>query len=251
MCCVTDETFKAPVYVTYWLNKLQHLNHSRNIFVSLNPTRPPAAHLTYQRLNYEHPQYTPEAVAAQREVAALLQGQDGTHYCGAWLGYGFHEDGFRSGIDAAVKITQKLPPWRRTFPAAVTSAHIPAASQSGAKRNGSSSPTSITAATSSAVLTSLPDRKKTTNGTTVSAKKPANTERNILSMVVLGPLRASILGTLCGHVSKVLVYGFETVCYSQVVSFLQKGFHKGRLTLLMPDNRTLVFQEKPVNPPPC
>lgn len=70
-----------PVYVSYWLNKLQHLKHPRNIFVSLNPTYPPAVDKTFARIAYSHPQYTAESVKAQRLVAQK-QGHKGTFFCG-------------------------------------------------------------------------------------------------------------------------------------------------------------------------
>ena len=72
---------QQPVYVSYWLNKLQHLKHPREIFVSLNPTYPPAADKTYARIAYSHPQYTAESVKAQRLVA-FSQGHKSTFFCG-------------------------------------------------------------------------------------------------------------------------------------------------------------------------
>lgn len=89
-------TDTRPVYVTYWLNKLQNLKNKKNIFVTLNPENPPASDKILARLDYAHPQYTADSVAAQRDIANS-QGYKGTYYCGAWMGYGFHEDGFRSG----------------------------------------------------------------------------------------------------------------------------------------------------------
>lgn len=104
---------KRPVFVTYWLNKLQSLPaHAPPIFVSLNPHKPPAPEKIYARINYAHPQYTVEAVKAQARVKAL-QGKQRTYYCGAYLGYGFHEDGFRSGIEAAMRISGHPVPWMR------------------------------------------------------------------------------------------------------------------------------------------
>jgi predicted NAD/FAD-binding protein len=47
------------------------------------------------------------AIQAQKEVAAL-QGQRGTYFCGAWTGYGFHEDGLASGLDVAQRVQQSL-----------------------------------------------------------------------------------------------------------------------------------------------
>jgi predicted NAD/FAD-binding protein len=70
-----------PVFVTYWLNKLQNLNHPRDIFVSLNPPSPPAQDKTYSRIEYSHPQYTSSSVKAQR-IIARNQGRKNTYFCG-------------------------------------------------------------------------------------------------------------------------------------------------------------------------
>lgn len=104
------ENTNKPVFVTYWLNKLQGLDHPKPILVSLNPFQPPDPALTYTKIMYSHPQYTIRSIKAQKEVS-LLQGQQGTYYCGAWMGYGFHEDGFRSGIEVASAISGVAPPW--------------------------------------------------------------------------------------------------------------------------------------------
>jgi predicted NAD/FAD-binding protein len=101
---------KKPVFVTYWLNKLQGLTHYRPIFVSLNPSTPPADSLIHQKMVYAHPQFSVQSVKAQKEIAER-QGNLSTYYCGAWLGYGFHEDGFRSGIEIAMKISGVRPSW--------------------------------------------------------------------------------------------------------------------------------------------
>ena len=61
-----------PVYVTYWLNKLQNLKHPRNIFVSLNPQTPPKAESILAKLNYTHPQYSPDSVKAQQVSSCLV-----------------------------------------------------------------------------------------------------------------------------------------------------------------------------------
>lgn len=72
---------RKPVFVTYWLNRLQHLNSSKDVFVSLNPLTKPAADKTHQVIKYRHPQYTTHSVNAQRLVAKL-QGKNGTYFCG-------------------------------------------------------------------------------------------------------------------------------------------------------------------------
>jgi hypothetical protein len=108
----SDDT--KPVYVSYWLNRLQHLKHDKDIFVSLNPSKPPAKDKILYRVDYTHPQYSTASVAAQREVAAL-QGENNTYFCGAWMGYGFHEDGFRSGIEVATNIAGVPVPWVKKY----------------------------------------------------------------------------------------------------------------------------------------
>lgn len=89
-----------PVTLTYWLNRLQPLPFSRPLFETLNPPREPAPGHLIAEFEYAHPLLDAVAVAAQAEVARL-QGQHNTWFAGAWLGYGFHEDGLKSGLAAA------------------------------------------------------------------------------------------------------------------------------------------------------
>lgn len=58
---------------------------------------------------YSHPSYGPETLAAQRRVADI-QGLDGVYFAGAHLGYGFHEDGHRSGASVAVRLSRMSSP---------------------------------------------------------------------------------------------------------------------------------------------
>ena len=106
-----------PVFVTYWLNRLQHLRCKADVFVSLNPHTAPKPELVHARLAYAHPQYSVQSVAAQRRVKEELQGRVAaphTYYAGAWLGHGFHEDGVKSGLEAAARLTGVPVPvhWR-------------------------------------------------------------------------------------------------------------------------------------------
>jgi len=117
-----DGRMKA-VYVTYWLNRLQNLESQTDtdIFVSLNPHQRPADHLIHKRLIMAHPQFTKETLAARTtllEPASKggLQGKDGLWFCGAWAGYGFHEDGCRSGFEVATQMTGVPLPWRQDVP---------------------------------------------------------------------------------------------------------------------------------------
>jgi predicted NAD/FAD-binding protein len=88
------------VSVTYWMNQLQDLAFERPVLVSLNPNRPPDPSSVLETIEYGHPVFDR---AAQDSVNALqgLQGEGAIWLAGAWMGYGFHEDGFRSGRVAA------------------------------------------------------------------------------------------------------------------------------------------------------
>ncbi len=95
---------------TYWLNLLQNLNCKTNVFVSLNPAIPPRASKTRAVKMMRHPQFTPQAEMAQG-VLRSLNGMKGAWFAGAWMGYGFHEDGLLSGLEAATGISQTPVPW--------------------------------------------------------------------------------------------------------------------------------------------
>ncbi len=100
----------AGVCLHYLINRLQPLPWQRPVVVSLNPARPIAEDRVHARIGYSHPVFDLAAIQAQ-ERAGQLQGQRRTWFCGAWLGYGFHEDGLRSGLDAAQGVLDGL---RRT-----------------------------------------------------------------------------------------------------------------------------------------
>ena len=85
---------------TYWMNRLQGIGPERQFFVTLNPMEP--LDRVWVERDYRHPVFDAGALAAQRRHAAVDIGR--TRYCGAYWGWGFHEDGFRSGRDAARQI---------------------------------------------------------------------------------------------------------------------------------------------------
>ena len=94
----------APdVCVHYLLNRLQPLPFSTSVIVSLNPIDEPAPRHVLGSYDYAHPVFDAAAVAAQSGIAAL-QGQHNTWFAGAWLGYGFHEDGLKSGLAVATAL---------------------------------------------------------------------------------------------------------------------------------------------------
>jgi len=90
----------SRVCLHYLLNKLQPLPFQQHIVESLNPVRPIARHQVLAEFEYSHPVFDMAAIAAQKRIPEL-QGEHHTWYCGAWTGYGFHEDGLKSGLAAA------------------------------------------------------------------------------------------------------------------------------------------------------
>lgn len=96
--------------VTYWMNKLQGIESSEPLFVTLNPERPPAPERFLWEGDYDHPCFTPEALAAQRRLWSI-QGRGGIWFAGAWFGAGFHEDGLQAGLAAAEEIGGVRRPW--------------------------------------------------------------------------------------------------------------------------------------------
>jgi predicted NAD/FAD-binding protein len=98
------------VAVTYWMNELQGIDKSKPLFVSLNPPFEPDPTLTFGKYICEHPQYDAAAFAAQRRLEDI-QGKRHTWFCGAWTGYGFHEDGLRSALSVAEALGATAP-WR-------------------------------------------------------------------------------------------------------------------------------------------
>ncbi|HEY0119386.1 MAG TPA: FAD-dependent oxidoreductase [Cellulomonas sp.] len=88
-----------PTVVTYWMNRLQGLDSPDDYLVTLNASERLDPDHVLAVMDYAHPVYTPEAVAAQARLGDLAT--DRTAYAGAYHGWGFHEDGCRSGVDAA------------------------------------------------------------------------------------------------------------------------------------------------------
>jgi predicted NAD/FAD-binding protein len=96
----SDRPGHEPVGVSYLINQLQPLPFETPVIVTLNPAREPAPQSVIAEFDYAHPLFDGPAVAAQRELAARL-GQGGVWLCGAWNGYGFHEDGLKSALRVA------------------------------------------------------------------------------------------------------------------------------------------------------
>ena len=105
---LVGQTADAPGGVTYWMNSLQHIDAQRPLFVSLNPASPPDPALTFQVFDYDHPQFDTPSLASQRRFGRI-QGRGGAWYAGAWLGYGFHEDGLTAGLRVAHALGGSVP----------------------------------------------------------------------------------------------------------------------------------------------
>jgi predicted NAD/FAD-binding protein len=106
-----QERVDNDVSVTYWMNELQGIDRDKPLFVSLNPPAAPDPALTFGKYMFEHPQYNAAAFAAQKRLPEI-QGKRHTWFCGAWTGYGFHEDGLRSGL-AVAEALGAVAPWRQ------------------------------------------------------------------------------------------------------------------------------------------
>ena len=102
-----DQQDATRVCLHYLLNMLQPLPFSQDVVVSLNPVREIDPKHVHASFDYAHPVFDLEAIYAQGEVDRL-QGQQNTYFCGAWTGYGFHEDGLKSGLKVAALLEPAL-----------------------------------------------------------------------------------------------------------------------------------------------
>jgi predicted NAD/FAD-binding protein len=107
----------ARTTVTYWMNHLQRLRSERQYFLTLNRDDAIDPDKVLRRFTYDHPVYTSEGIAAQHRRAEV-SGPRRTHYCGAYWGWGFHEDGVVSGLKVceeleAVGATRGAEPTRQ------------------------------------------------------------------------------------------------------------------------------------------
>jgi predicted NAD/FAD-binding protein len=96
--------------VTYWMNRLQKLDTTQDLFVTLNPNREPQPQHIHGVYDYTHPRFDSAAMAAQARLWHL-QGSNRTWFCGAYFGSGFHEDGLQSGLAVAEALGGMRRPW--------------------------------------------------------------------------------------------------------------------------------------------
>lgn len=101
---------EGTLCVTYWMNALQSLPTTTDLFVTLNPhfeIHPKAIDAV---IDYEHPVFSAEAIGAQ-PLLWSLQGRRRTWFCGSYFGSGFHEDGLQSGLAVAEQLGGVRRPW--------------------------------------------------------------------------------------------------------------------------------------------
>lgn len=102
----SDQT--SPISLTYWMNRLQNIDHNYPLFLTLNPTREIPEELIFDEHVFYHPVFGTESEKG-KESLFRLQGAQNTWYCGAYLGNGFHEDGILSAYRVARAMGASLP----------------------------------------------------------------------------------------------------------------------------------------------
>lgn len=102
-----DRPDDAPVGVSYHMNRLQQIKAGREYIVTLNPVREPKNGTVIESVQFDHPQYSLESLATQKRLPEL-DGVNRTFFCGAYQGYGFHEDGAMSGERVARHFGESL-----------------------------------------------------------------------------------------------------------------------------------------------
>jgi predicted NAD/FAD-binding protein len=102
------EPDQRAVSVSYLMNRLQPLPFRQPVIVSLNPFVEPDPKTVIRQVEYAHPLFDGPAIDAQLHLSDL-QGRDRIWFCGAWAGYGFHEDGLSSAIDVVRRMGSDVP----------------------------------------------------------------------------------------------------------------------------------------------
>ncbi len=106
---------QSGVCLHYLINKLQPIPFEQPVVVSLNPIQPIARQHIMGEFDYAHPVFDAAAMAAQQRLGDI-QAVNHTYFCGAWTGYGFHEDGLKSGLAVARELLRAAhAPLRDTF----------------------------------------------------------------------------------------------------------------------------------------
>jgi predicted NAD/FAD-binding protein len=103
----SSERESSRVCLHYLLNRLQRIPFAQPVVVSLNPLQTIDPATILGEYDYAHPVFDLAAIEAQKRLP-LLQGQQHTWYAGAWTGYGFHEDGLKSGLQVGQSLLKRI-----------------------------------------------------------------------------------------------------------------------------------------------
>lgn len=105
----TSDPSKSMLMLTYRINTLQRLpDGTPTVMETLNRDREPAPGTKLMELTFQHPMYSKAAVLAQAHLP-MIQGKDRVWFAGAWIRYGFHEDGILSAVRVAESLGAVLP----------------------------------------------------------------------------------------------------------------------------------------------
>ena len=105
---ITETGNSGNLSITYWMNELQRINSPKPILLSLNPKILPNPDLIYGQYSYSHPILDNNAINIQKKLSSI-QGKNNLWFCGAWTGFGFHEDGVKSAVEIANSHNIHLP----------------------------------------------------------------------------------------------------------------------------------------------
>ncbi len=102
----------SKVRLTYYMNRLQSLNAEEDFCVTLNSTSEIDPNQIIRKIIYHHPLYNAKGFKAQKRFSEI-NGVNRTYFCGAYWGYGFHEDGVNSALAVYESFGKRLPVWLR------------------------------------------------------------------------------------------------------------------------------------------
>ena len=105
---ITETGNSGNLSITYWMNELQGINSPKPILLSLNPKILPNPDFIYGQYSYSHPILDNNAINIQKKLSSI-QGKNNLWFCGAWTGFGFHEDGVKSAVEIANSHDIDLP----------------------------------------------------------------------------------------------------------------------------------------------
>ncbi len=106
---IKSEKANTNFTLTYWMNNLQKLETSKEYFVTINPEKTPKN--THNETFFTHPKFNLQTMKSQSKLKDL-QGINNTFFCGAYHGYGFHEDGIQSAVYISKMLGVDIP-WKR------------------------------------------------------------------------------------------------------------------------------------------